>query len=145
VIRILAPFSLPCATGSHGSPKTEFVSHEIFISHVTIDQKFYAELKKVYVMGSEMQPQIMSAQKSEQILIFEIYKELTCFQISKHYFQSFGFINVQRKFNCGYETHFFSRVLPLGMLPNFFHQTRQIMGRAKNAVRLFTYCWVEQS
>jgi hypothetical protein len=40
---------------------------------------------------------------------------------------------------------FFSRVLPLGMLPHFFHQTRQIMGRAKNAVRLFTYCWVHQS
>jgi hypothetical protein len=39
------------------------------------DQKFYAELKKVYVMGSEMQPQIMRAQKSEQILIFEIDKD----------------------------------------------------------------------
>jgi hypothetical protein len=45
-------------------------------------------------MGSEMQPQIMRAQKSEQILIFEINRLLTCFQISKHYFQWFGFINV---------------------------------------------------
>jgi hypothetical protein len=32
------------------------------------------ELKKLYVMGSEMQPQIMRAQKSEEILIFEINK-----------------------------------------------------------------------
>jgi hypothetical protein len=42
---------------------------------VTIDQKFYAELKKVYVMGSEMQAQIMRAQKSEEILFFEINKD----------------------------------------------------------------------
>jgi hypothetical protein len=43
---------------SHESPKTEFVCHEIFISRVTIsiDQKFYAELKKVYIMESEIQP-----------------------------------------------------------------------------------------
>jgi hypothetical protein len=34
-------------------------------------------------------------------------KDLTCFQISKHYFQSFGIIHVHRKFNCGYATHFF--------------------------------------
>jgi D-lyxose ketol-isomerase len=31
--------------------------------------------QKIYVMGSEMQPQIMRAQKSEQILIFEINKD----------------------------------------------------------------------
>jgi hypothetical protein len=36
--------------------------------------KFYAELKKVYFMGSEMKPEVMRAQKSEQILIFEINK-----------------------------------------------------------------------
>jgi hypothetical protein len=42
---------------------------------LSIDQKFYAELKKVYVMGSEMQPQTMLAQKSEQVLIFEINKD----------------------------------------------------------------------
>jgi hypothetical protein len=42
------------------SPKTEFVGHEIFISRV-IDQKFYTELKKVYFMGSEMQPGVMRA------------------------------------------------------------------------------------
>jgi hypothetical protein len=35
-------------------------------------------------MGSERQPQIMRAQKSEQIFIFEINEDLTCFQISKH-------------------------------------------------------------
>jgi hypothetical protein len=38
------------------------------------DQKFLVELKKVYVMGSEMQTQIMRAQKSEKNLIFEINK-----------------------------------------------------------------------
>jgi hypothetical protein len=58
-------------------------------------------------MGSKMQPQIMRAQKSEKNLIFEINKDLTCCQISKHYFQSFGFIHVHRKFNCGYAPHFF--------------------------------------
>jgi hypothetical protein len=31
---------------------------------LSIDQKFYVELKKVYVMGFEMQPQIIRAQKS---------------------------------------------------------------------------------
>jgi hypothetical protein len=35
-------------------------------------------------MGSEMQPQIMRAQKSEQIFIFEVNEDFTCFQISKH-------------------------------------------------------------
>jgi hypothetical protein len=40
-----------------------------------LDQKFYVELKKVYVMGSQMQPQIMRAQKYEQILIVEINKD----------------------------------------------------------------------
>jgi hypothetical protein len=58
-------------------------------------------------MGSEMQPQIMRAQKSEQILIFEIKKDYWHgFQISNHYFQSFGFIHVHRKFICGSATHF---------------------------------------
>jgi hypothetical protein len=33
------------------------------------------QFKKVYAMGSEMQPQIMRAQKSEQIFIFEINKD----------------------------------------------------------------------
>jgi hypothetical protein len=46
------------------SPKTEFVSHEIFIGR-EIDQKFYAELKKVHFMGCEMQPGVMRAQKRE--------------------------------------------------------------------------------
>jgi hypothetical protein len=32
---------------------------------VIIDQKFHAELKKVYFMGSEMQPGVMRAQKRE--------------------------------------------------------------------------------
>jgi hypothetical protein len=45
------------------------VSHEVFISRVTksssIDQKFYAELKKVHFMGSEMQAGVMRAQKRE--------------------------------------------------------------------------------
>jgi hypothetical protein len=50
--------------GSLWSPKTEFVGHEFFISRV-IDQKFYAELKKVYFMGSELQPGVMRAQKRE--------------------------------------------------------------------------------
>jgi hypothetical protein len=42
---------------------------------LSIDLKFYVELKIVYVMGFEMQPQIMRAQKSEEILIFEINKD----------------------------------------------------------------------
>jgi hypothetical protein len=32
---------------------------------LVIDQKFYAELKKVYFMRSEMQPGVMRAQKRE--------------------------------------------------------------------------------
>jgi hypothetical protein len=50
--------------GSHESSKMEFVS-----------QKFLVELKKIYFMGSEMHPQIITAQKPEQILIFDINKD----------------------------------------------------------------------
>jgi hypothetical protein len=32
---------------------------------LSIDQKFYVELKKVYFMGSEMQPGVTRAQKRE--------------------------------------------------------------------------------
>jgi hypothetical protein len=35
-----------------------------------IDQKFYAELKKVYFMGSEMQPGVKRAQKREVQISF---------------------------------------------------------------------------
>jgi hypothetical protein len=42
---------------------------------LSIDQKFYAELKKVYFMGSEMQPGVMSAQKRE-IQISHVKKSL---------------------------------------------------------------------
>jgi hypothetical protein len=42
---------------------------------LSIDQKFYAELKKVYFMGSEMQPGVMKAQKRD-ILISHIKKIL---------------------------------------------------------------------
>jgi hypothetical protein len=45
------------------SPKTEFVDHEFFVNRVTIDQTFYGEFKKVYFMGSEIQPGVMQAQK----------------------------------------------------------------------------------
>jgi hypothetical protein len=34
-------------------------------SDLSIDQKFCAELKKVYFMGSKMQPGVMRAQKRE--------------------------------------------------------------------------------
>jgi hypothetical protein len=52
------------ATESHESPKTEFVSHEIFISHVTYPsiRNFNWIQKSIRYMGSEMQPQIMRAQ-----------------------------------------------------------------------------------
>jgi hypothetical protein len=83
------------------SSKTEFASHEIFISRVTYPSIINFKLNsKKYTLGSEMQPQIMRAQKSEQILMFEIIKTTDMFQISKH---SFGFIHVHRKFNL---THF---------------------------------------
>jgi hypothetical protein len=49
---------------SHERPKTEFVSHEILISRLT-DQKFYAALKKVYFMDSEIQLGVVIAQKRE--------------------------------------------------------------------------------
>jgi hypothetical protein len=42
---------------------------------LSIDQKFYAEFKKVYFMGSEMQPGVMKAQKRE-ILISHVKKIL---------------------------------------------------------------------
>jgi hypothetical protein len=35
------------------NPKTDFVSHEILKICTFVDQNFYAELKKVYFMGSE--------------------------------------------------------------------------------------------
>jgi hypothetical protein len=59
-------------------------------------------------MGSEMQPQIMRAQKSEQILILEINKEywhVLKYQstISIIWVYSYSY----RKFNCEYATHFF--------------------------------------
>jgi hypothetical protein len=42
---------------------------------LSIDQKFYAELKKEYFMGSEMQPGVMRAQKRE-IQIIHVKKIL---------------------------------------------------------------------
>jgi hypothetical protein len=47
----------------------------LVMKFISINQKFYAELKKVYVMRSEMQPRIIRAQKSEKKLIFEINKD----------------------------------------------------------------------
>jgi hypothetical protein len=52
-------------------------------------------------MGSEMQPEIMRQQKSEQILILK-----------------FGFSHVHKKFNCGNATHFlflFLQRSPIGI------------------------------
>jgi hypothetical protein len=43
------------------SPKTEFDGHEIFLSRVTYSSIRNDELKKVYFMGSEMQPGVMRA------------------------------------------------------------------------------------
>jgi hypothetical protein len=60
----LAAFSLPCEKFTN-----------FYVIRLWFDVKFYAELKKVYFMGSEMQPGVMRAQKSEQILIFEINKD----------------------------------------------------------------------
>jgi hypothetical protein len=40
---------------------------------LSIDQKFYAELKKVYLMGSEMQPGVMRAQK-RNLLVMKFLK-----------------------------------------------------------------------
>jgi hypothetical protein len=39
----------------------------LVMKFLQVDQKFYAELKK-YIMGSEMQPGVMRAQKREKIL-----------------------------------------------------------------------------
>jgi hypothetical protein len=36
---------------------------------IVIDQKFYAELKKVYFMGSEMQPGVITAQKRNLLVM----------------------------------------------------------------------------
>jgi hypothetical protein len=49
------------------SPKTEFVGHEIFISRVTYPsiRNFMLSLKKIYFMGSEMQPGVMRDEKRE--------------------------------------------------------------------------------
>jgi hypothetical protein len=40
-----------------------------FLKDLFIDQKFYAELKKVYFMGSEMQPGGMRAQKRNLLVL----------------------------------------------------------------------------
>jgi hypothetical protein len=67
-------------------------------------------------MGSEMQPQIMRAQKSEQIFIFEIMKTLDMFSNIK----AFGLIHVHMKFNCGNATHFFLSLF-FKKMQNFLH------------------------
>jgi hypothetical protein len=50
---------------------------------LSIDQKFYVELKKVYFMGSEMQPGVMRAQEREiqlrKISSSSFYMELEVF------------------------------------------------------------------
>jgi hypothetical protein len=46
-------------------PKTEFVSHENFMSRVTYPSIRNFELKKVYFMGSEMQLEARWAQQRE--------------------------------------------------------------------------------
>jgi hypothetical protein len=53
-------------------------------------------------------PCVILIWKSRTSLFYFLWTELilTCFQISKHYFQSFRFIHFHRKFNCGYATHF---------------------------------------
>jgi hypothetical protein len=93
--------------------------------------EIFSLTQKIYVMGSQMQPQNMRAQKSEQILIFELIKDYWHFQISKHYFQSFGFIHVHRKFNCGYATHFL-----LSMLLSKY-ESYEIAKKILNSLSLF--------
>jgi hypothetical protein len=46
-----------------------------FSCDLSIDQKFYAELKKVHFMGYEMQPGVMRAQKLE-IQISRVKKKI---------------------------------------------------------------------
>jgi hypothetical protein len=70
---------------SHESPITEFVSLK------KIDQKFYVELKKAYVMGSEMQPGVMRAQKRDiQISrVTYLLMKNVIFSLKKYSFRSF--------------------------------------------------------
>jgi hypothetical protein len=104
------------STESHWSPKTEFVSHKIIIGRV----KFFAELKTVYFMGSEMQPGVMRAQTREiQIIrvkkiLYLVSKNLLSVWNWKFFLQSFSklilklvirFMN--RKSSYGYATHFY--------------------------------------
>jgi hypothetical protein len=48
-----------------GAQKRNLMVMNFSSCDLSIDQKFYAELKKVYFMGSEMQPGVMRAQKRE--------------------------------------------------------------------------------
>jgi hypothetical protein len=57
------------ATGSHESPKTEFVTNEIFISRVTYPSIRNAELKKVYFKRSKVQSKATRAQKRNWIVM----------------------------------------------------------------------------
>jgi hypothetical protein len=41
---------------------------------LSTDQKFYVELKKVYFMGSEIQPGVMRAQKRDTVKILIMHK-----------------------------------------------------------------------
>jgi hypothetical protein len=52
----MAPFSLPCE---------KFTDFNVF----GLDVNFYAELKKVYFIGSEMQPGVMRAQKRNLLVM----------------------------------------------------------------------------
>jgi hypothetical protein len=73
---------------------------------VTIDHefhKFYSELKKIYFMGSELQPGVMRAQKRE-IQICRITKNLNC-TLSSFYMKLKDFFRIIQK---TYSTTYFT-------------------------------------
>jgi hypothetical protein len=97
------------ATESHESPKTEFVSHEIFISRVTYPsiRNFKLNSKKYTLWGLKCNHKSWEPKNLNKFLFLKLMKALDMFSNIK----AFGLIHVHRKFNCGYATHFLKHIL----------------------------------
>jgi hypothetical protein len=85
-------------------PKTEFVSHEIFISRGTYPsiRNFKWNSKKYALWGLKCKPKNLN-----KFLFLKLMKTFDMFSNIK----TFGLIHGHRKFNYGYATHFFEIIL----------------------------------
>jgi hypothetical protein len=81
-----------------------------------LDQKFYAELKNIYFMGTEIQPNYMGAPTYSSKILYQVWKSIPLgvfkwnWKSFLHLFSKFNRKHVKsfiiRKYSCGYATHF---------------------------------------